>query len=192
MSSLKSAQRARLTGAAAAAALLVAILPVSAGASVRQPQAAEGTLAPALTESSVVLSTIESGLNRPVFVTGARDGTTRLFIVEQGGRILVRKNGAVLPTPLLDISTSVATGSEQGLLGLALVVGLLAAALNFVIGQRLGRPLQGLTRAAARIGFGDLAMPVPTAPGGEIATLAATLEEMRWRLQALTVNLRRQ
>jgi signal transduction histidine kinase/HAMP domain-containing protein len=80
----------------------------------------------------------------------------------------------------------------QGLLGLALVVALLAAALNFILGQRLGRPLQGLARAAARIGYGDLATPVPTAPGGEIGTLAATLEEMRGRLQALTLNLRRQ
>lgn len=80
----------------------------------------------------------------------------------------------------------------QGLLGLALAVGLLAAALNFVVGQRLGRPLHRLTQAAARIGHGDLTTPVPPATSGEIATLAATLEEMRRRLQTATLNLRRQ
>ena len=32
---------------------------------------------------------------------------------------MVVKNGAVLPTPFLDISDLVSTGSEQGLLGLA-------------------------------------------------------------------------
>ena len=46
-----------------------------------------------------------------------RHGPT--FVVEQTGRIRVIKNGVLLPTPFLDISSQVSTGGEQGLLGLA-------------------------------------------------------------------------
>lgn len=62
---------------------------------------------------------VASGFTRPLFVTHAGDGSGRLFVVEQGGRIRIIQNGAVLPTPFLDISGLVSTGNEQGLLGLA-------------------------------------------------------------------------
>jgi len=65
------------------------------------------------------LTRIAFGLKSPVFVTGAGDGSGRLFIVEQPGRILVMKNGKVLPTPFLDIRSKVVFGGERGLLGLA-------------------------------------------------------------------------
>ena len=68
---------------------------------------------------SFKLTRVASGLKSPVFVTGAGDGSGRLFIVEQPGRILVMKNGQVLPTPFLDIRSKVAFGGERGLLGLA-------------------------------------------------------------------------
>jgi len=80
----------------------------------------------------------------------------------------------------------------QSLLLLTLVVAALAALASFVLGQWLGRPLQVLTGAAARIGSGDLDTPILVTPGGEIGTLATTLEEMRWRLLRLTADLRRQ
>ena len=60
-----------------------------------------------------------SGLSKPVFVTSARDGTGRLFIVEQTGKIRIYLNGAVLATPFLSIGSQVSKGYEQGLLGLA-------------------------------------------------------------------------
>ncbi|MFL6336268.1 MAG: PQQ-dependent sugar dehydrogenase [Pyrinomonadaceae bacterium] len=59
------------------------------------------------------------GLSSPVGIINAADGSNRLFIVEQGGRIRVVKNGALLSTPFLDISTRISTGGERGLLGLA-------------------------------------------------------------------------
>jgi glucose/arabinose dehydrogenase len=68
---------------------------------------------------------IASGLTRPLYVTHAGDGSSRLFIVQQGGRILIYQDGTVLDTPFLDISGLVspeALGggySERGLLGLA-------------------------------------------------------------------------
>src|SRR5688500_8045520 len=62
---------------------------------------------------------VVSGLDQPVYVTHAGDGSGRLFIVEKTGRIKILKNGQVLPTPFLNLSASVSRGSEQGLLGLA-------------------------------------------------------------------------
>jgi glucose/arabinose dehydrogenase len=69
--------------------------------------------------TSVVLRPVANGLSSPVYVTSANDGSNRLFVVEQTGRVRVIKNGALLPTPLLDVSDQISTGGEQGLLGLA-------------------------------------------------------------------------
>lgn len=59
------------------------------------------------------------GLNQPVFMTHAGDGSERLFIVERGGRIRIWKAGQVLSQPFLDISDQVRTDGEFGFLGLA-------------------------------------------------------------------------
>ncbi|MFN8391789.1 MAG: PQQ-dependent sugar dehydrogenase [Bdellovibrionota bacterium] len=67
----------------------------------------------------VRLDLVASGLTKPVLVTNAHDGSGRLFIIEQGGKIRIMKNGTLLPTPFLDIHTLVSTDGEQGLLGLA-------------------------------------------------------------------------
>jgi len=63
---------------------------------------------------------VVSGLNRPVGVVSASDGSGRLFILEQAGRILIYDGQQLLDTPFLDIRGRVgSSGSEQGLLGLA-------------------------------------------------------------------------
>ena len=54
----------------------------------------------------------------PVYLTSP-PGDTRLFIVEQQGRIQVVKNGSRLSRPFLDISEYVKAGGEQGLLSMA-------------------------------------------------------------------------
>ncbi len=64
------------------------------------------------------LSEIASGLNNPLYLT-APAGDPRLFVVEKAGRIRIIKNGTLLPTPFLDITSKVSTGSEQGLLSVA-------------------------------------------------------------------------
>ncbi|HWP42470.1 MAG TPA: PQQ-dependent sugar dehydrogenase, partial [Blastocatellia bacterium] len=69
--------------------------------------------------AAVALQPVLGGLLSPVYVTGARDGTNRLFIVEQPGRILVLQPGSSTPTAFLTISTKVSFGGERGLLGLA-------------------------------------------------------------------------
>ena len=42
----------------------------------------------------ITLEQIASGLNQPVFLTSAKDGTNRRFIVEQSGRIRVLQAGS--------------------------------------------------------------------------------------------------
>jgi glucose/arabinose dehydrogenase len=60
-----------------------------------------------------------AGLNGPIGIANAGDGTPRLFILEQGGRIRLFDGTQILPTPFLDLSSIVLSGGEQGLLGLA-------------------------------------------------------------------------
>jgi len=56
---------------------------------------------------------------KPTCIAAADDGSGRLFVAEQGGKVWIVKNGQVATTPFLDLSTKVTTaGPEQGLLGL--------------------------------------------------------------------------
>jgi glucose/arabinose dehydrogenase len=64
--------------------------------------------------------TIASGLNRPVDIQSARDGSGRLFIIEKYGAIRIFENGQLLQEPFLRIDDRVNDrGNEMGLLGLA-------------------------------------------------------------------------
>lgn len=62
---------------------------------------------------------VATNLDRPVGIEDAGDGTGRLFIVLQDGRIVIYEDGQVLPTPFLDIGGRVRCCGERGLLGLA-------------------------------------------------------------------------
>jgi glucose/arabinose dehydrogenase len=59
-----------------------------------------------------------SGLSNPLLLT-APESDSRLFIVEQPGRIRIIENGTLLPTPFLSLVGQVSSDFEQGLLGLA-------------------------------------------------------------------------
>ena len=67
----------------------------------------------------IALQPFVSGLSQPVGVTAPLDGTGRLFVIEQGGKIRVIRGGQVLERAYLDISNKISMGGEQGLLGLA-------------------------------------------------------------------------
>ena len=69
--------------------------------------------------TAVQLQTVLTGLSGTVYVTHAHDGTNRLFVIEQVGRIRVAQPGASTTTVFLDIATRVLSGGERGLLGLA-------------------------------------------------------------------------
>ena len=75
--------------------------------------------------SSVKLTAIATDFNRPLYITHAGDGTNRLFLLEQSGKIWIFNDGSQSAQPFLDISgiispSALGTGfTEQGLLGLA-------------------------------------------------------------------------
>jgi glucose/arabinose dehydrogenase len=62
---------------------------------------------------------VVGGLSSPVLVTNAGDGSGRLFVVEQAGRIRVVRDGRLLDRPFLDVADRISAGGERGLLGLA-------------------------------------------------------------------------
>lgn len=79
------------------------------------------------------LSPVAAGLTRPVYAVHAGDGSGRLFILEQPGRIRILQEGALQEKPLLDISSKVNSASnEQGLLGLAFAPDFAASGLFYV------------------------------------------------------------
>jgi Glucose / Sorbosone dehydrogenase len=55
----------------------------------------------------------------PTYLTSPPGDTERLFVVEQGGRIRIVRNGAVLPADFLDLTGLVLSGGERGLLSMA-------------------------------------------------------------------------
>ena len=57
-------------------------------------------------------------LDQPLALA-TRAGDAALYVAEKTGRVRAIRSGAVDATPVLDLAGSVATGSEQGLLGLA-------------------------------------------------------------------------
>jgi glucose/arabinose dehydrogenase len=70
-------------------------------------------------QAAAPLVPVLSGLTGPLYLTSAHDGSNRLFVVEQAGRIKVLQPGATTPTIFLDITAKVLSSGEQGLLGLA-------------------------------------------------------------------------
>ncbi|MBL8164849.1 MAG: glucose dehydrogenase, partial [Anaerolineae bacterium] len=52
---------------------------------------------------------VAEGFERPLFITGANDGSGRLFIMEQGGTIFVSIDGVIQDTPFLDARALVST-----------------------------------------------------------------------------------
>jgi glucose/arabinose dehydrogenase len=80
------------------------------------PPPCEPPVLPALTTEEIVAG---HNFSAPVFVGQAPGVTDTLWVVEQRGRILLVRDGAVVGTPFLDIRTSTDYGGERGLLGLA-------------------------------------------------------------------------
>lgn len=110
--------RLRLLVVCAAAALLVAgglfVLSRPPG----EPKPSPEPETPA--DAGFDLDILTEGLDQPLYVTHAGDGSGRLFIVERGGRVRVWQGGRLLPEPFADLGHLVGTRSqEQGLLSIA-------------------------------------------------------------------------
>ncbi len=101
------------------------------GGAVVQETAAQEDEAPLIFRSSApdpsqfILTQLASGFDRPLYMTHAGDGSGRLFVLEQSGKIWILQQGARLDTPFLDISGLLTRDvfgggyTERGLLGLA-------------------------------------------------------------------------
>ena len=91
--------------------LLWALTALAGASSAFQVQAA----AP----GGIRLQQFATGLNTPVYLTHAGDGSGRLFVVGQEGTIRIIRDGRLLPRPFLDIRRRVIAGGELGLLSVA-------------------------------------------------------------------------
>jgi glucose/arabinose dehydrogenase len=103
--------------AAAMLMLFLLVFPVcgDAGGDGAEP----GEPAPAPEWPAVSASKVAEGLAQPTHIAHAGDGSGRLFLVEQAGRIRILRDGALLPSAFLDIGDRVLSGGERGLLSVA-------------------------------------------------------------------------
>lgn len=137
-----SSAKGRRTGAAALAAALGALLAACGGGGggggpvivpTPTPAAPTPSAAPTVTPAASAspaptataalpalrLALVASGLDQPLFVTAAAGDPSRLYVVEQTGRIRVVRDGVLLEQPFVDLSERVSCCGERGLLGLA-------------------------------------------------------------------------
>ena len=75
---------------------------------------------PQLENIAIALEPFATVGGSPLAIAAPDDGTGRLFVAAQDGRIwLVGADGGVEPEPMVDLSPRLRSGGEQGLLGLA-------------------------------------------------------------------------
>ncbi len=84
------------------------------------PTTTSAALEPAaLSGGQLTVQRIVTGLNAPLAIANAGDGSGRLFVVQRGGTVRVVRNRAIQAGTFLNITSKVASGGERGLLGLA-------------------------------------------------------------------------
>ena len=96
------------------------------GAAARTPAPSAAPEAPAATATPEAVAA-RPGLRlkrigrfqSPVYVTSPPGDRSRLFVVEQGGKVKIVRSGKTLSQPFLDVSGAISTGGERGLLSLA-------------------------------------------------------------------------
>jgi len=104
------------------AALLLSVSACSSGDGASEPTPAAALPTTTTAEQGPLrlkLTRIATGLEAPVDVTSRPGEPTRLYVVEQTGRILTIEGGRVSQRPFLDITRDVVSGGEQGLLSVA-------------------------------------------------------------------------
>lgn len=76
-------------------------------------------LAPSHAAAQLRAVTYVTGLSSPLAFVQDPGNASIQYVVQQGGRIRVVSNGALLATDFLDLSSEISSGGERGLLGLA-------------------------------------------------------------------------
>src|SRR5574341_1327500 len=72
-----------------------------------------------LTGPLIGLEELANGFEAPLGLENAGDGSGRLFVVDKLGQVYIIADGQVLAAPFLDLSETITTDYERGLLGLA-------------------------------------------------------------------------
>ena len=101
---------------AATSTSAIAAADTAAATTIAAPRVVPQVAPAALTVS---LHPVVSGLSSPVAFAAPDDGTGRMFVVEQAGRIRIVQGGRLLAGAYLDIRGRVSCCGERGLLGLA-------------------------------------------------------------------------
>jgi glucose/arabinose dehydrogenase len=79
---------------------------------------AAGTSVPDLSSLQLGVVRVANGLSQPV-AAAWRQGDSRMYVAEKTGRVrLIHADGSLVANPVLDLTDSIATSGEQGLLGL--------------------------------------------------------------------------
>lgn len=68
---------------------------------------------------SVTLKPIATGLQESIFATAPAGAGSRLFVIEEVGRVRLIDGDQLVTTPFLDLTSTAQPGQEKGLLGLA-------------------------------------------------------------------------
>ena len=108
---------------------------------------------------SLKFTKVATGADHPVYITGAGDGSGRLFVVEQPGRIQIASGtGGYLAAPFLDITDRVQYSGEQGLLSVAFPPGF-AAKKHFYVNYTGTNGDTFVSRFNVSAGDGNVADP---------------------------------
>jgi glucose/arabinose dehydrogenase len=127
--------------AVAAAAVVLGCGGSGGGASARSAntpaatpaETATATPAPAGTAARKGVRLVRIGdFQAPLYVTAPPGDRSVQFVVQQGGRIMVVRNGHKLAKPFLDITSQVTSGGEQGLLSMAFAPDYASSGLFYV------------------------------------------------------------
>jgi signal transduction histidine kinase len=114
----------------------------------------------------------DAGVRSRTFADGL--GAVAVVALPDGGLLEARLRGEAIDTPFGRYA-----GRAAAVTGVVAVVAVLA---SLALARRVAAPVGLLSAAARRLGGGDLDTPLPAVEGGELGTLAATLERMRERL----------
>lgn len=87
---------------------------------------------PRLDELEIDFTLLADGFDQPLKVTGAGDGSGRIFVAEKTGTLRVVRDGEVASQPFLDLRGRVSTDSERGLLGVAFTPDFAASGVLYV------------------------------------------------------------
>jgi glucose/arabinose dehydrogenase len=114
--------RSRVVFVPAALGLAVACGSESPTSPQPSPSPSAGTCAagaPVAGTPALASTLVVGGLQSPLDVQAAPGDSSRLFVVEQRGRIRIVRGSTLVGTPFLDISGRISCCGERGLLGLA-------------------------------------------------------------------------